>query len=249
MLLALVGMTISATIGTLASASPLSEGIAAAIWALGWRWRRGSAPVWWIALQWSIALVIAAAFPADPTFALLRSVLVALGVTLQLVIASSLWALVCWPCDVPAPRNANDRPLCLASVQLALRETFEPGTSRFRYAVALAVLITGYIAPLFAFGGLPGAGRGIASGHCHRDRRRCRACRTFSLRRPSCAPCTATSLLSRSYWARTAPVPERRSRGCGITRLSRDRGSSGRQKEPEIDSRQGSHAPPRRLST
>ena len=111
--------------------------------------------MWWIALQWSIALVIAAAFPADPTFALLRSVLVALGVTLQLVIASSLWALVCWQCDVPAPRNANDRPLCLASVQLALRETFEPGTSRFRYAVALAVLITGYIAPLFAFGGLP----------------------------------------------------------------------------------------------
>jgi hypothetical protein len=35
MLLALVGMTISATIGTLASASPLSEGIAAAIWAFG----------------------------------------------------------------------------------------------------------------------------------------------------------------------------------------------------------------------
>jgi hypothetical protein len=55
--------------------------------------------------------------------------------------------------------------------------------------------------------------------------------------------------LSRSYWARAAPAPERRSRGCGVTRLSRDRGSSGRQKEPEIDSRQGSHAPPRRLST
>jgi hypothetical protein len=115
--------------------------------------------------------------------------------------------------------------------------------------VLFSMLITGYIALLFAFGGLPGAGRGIASGQCHRDRRRCRACRTFSLRRPSCAPCTATSLLSRSYWARAAPAPERRSRGCGVTRLSRDRGSSGRQKEPEIDSRQGSHAPPRRLST
>jgi hypothetical protein len=69
--------------------------------------------------------------------------------------------------------------------------------------------------------------------------------------RPSCAPWrrhqrTATSLLSRSYWARTAPAPERRSRGCGATRLSRDRGSSGTQKEPQIDSRQGSQRPRRR---
>jgi hypothetical protein len=142
MLLALVGMTISATIGTLASASPLSEGIAAAIWAFGVAAAAGlGTAVWWIALQWSIALVIAAAFPADPTFALLRGLLVALGGTLQLVLASSLWALVCWQCDVPAPRNANDRPLSFASVQSALRETLEPGTSRFRYAVALAVTV------------------------------------------------------------------------------------------------------------
>ena len=73
MLLALVGMTISATVGTLASASPLSEGIAAAIWAFGVAAAVGlGTAVWWIVLQWSIALVIAAAFPADPTFALLR---------------------------------------------------------------------------------------------------------------------------------------------------------------------------------
>jgi hypothetical protein len=142
MLLALVGMTISATIGTLASASPLSEGIAAAIWAFGVAAAVGlGTAVWWIVLQWSIALVIAAAFPADPTFALLRGLLVALGGALQFVLASGLWALVCWRCDVPAPRNANDRPLCLASVQLALRETLEPGTPRFRYAVALAVTV------------------------------------------------------------------------------------------------------------
>jgi uncharacterized membrane protein YccC len=68
-------------------------------------------------------------------------VLVALGGTLQLVIASSLWALVCRQCDVPAPRNANDRPLSLESVRLALRETLEPGTARFRYAVALAFTV------------------------------------------------------------------------------------------------------------
>jgi hypothetical protein len=73
MLLALVGMTISATVGTLASASPLSEGIAAAIWAFGVAAAVGlGTAVWWIVLQWSIALVIAAAFPADPTFALWR---------------------------------------------------------------------------------------------------------------------------------------------------------------------------------
>ena len=130
MLLALVGMTISATVGTLASASPLSEGIAAAIWAFGVAASAGlGTAVWWIVLQWSIALVIAAAFPTDPTFALLRGVLVALGGTLQLVIASSLWALACWQCDVPAPRNANDRPLSFDSVRLALRETLKPGTA------------------------------------------------------------------------------------------------------------------------
>jgi hypothetical protein len=142
MLLALVGMTISATIGTLAGASPLSEGIAAAIWAFGVAAAAGlGTAVWWIVLQWSIALVIAAAFPADPVFALLRSVLVALAGTLQLVIASSLWALVCWQCDVPAPRNGNDRPLSLASMRLALCETLQTGTARFRYAVALAVTV------------------------------------------------------------------------------------------------------------
>jgi hypothetical protein len=80
MLLALLGMTISATVGTLTSASPLSEGIAAAIWAFSLSAAVGlGTAVWWIVLQWSIALVIAAAFPAEPSFALLRGVLVALG--------------------------------------------------------------------------------------------------------------------------------------------------------------------------
>ena len=142
MLLALVGVTISATVGTLASASPLSEGIAAAIWAFGVAAAVGlGTAVWWIVLQWSIALVIAAAFPADPTFALLRGVLVALGGTLQLVFASGLWTLLCWQCDVPAPRNENNRPLSFESVRLALRETLEPDTARFRYAAALAVTV------------------------------------------------------------------------------------------------------------
>jgi hypothetical protein len=142
MLLALIGMTISAIIGTLASVSPLSEGIAAALWAFGvaaaaWL---GTA-VWWIVLQWSIALVIAAAFPADPYFALLRGVLVASGGALQLVIASSLWALTCWQCDIPAPRNLNNGPLSMGSVRSAVAETLKPGTARFRYAVALAVTV------------------------------------------------------------------------------------------------------------
>ena len=97
--------------------------------------------MWWIVLQWSIALVIAAAFPADPTFALLRGVLVALGGTLQLVFASGLWTLLCWQCDVPAPRNENNRPLSFELVRLALRETLEPDTARFRYAAALAVTV------------------------------------------------------------------------------------------------------------
>jgi hypothetical protein len=142
MLLALIGMTISATIGTMASAFPFSEGMAAAIWAFGVAVAVGlGTAVWWIVLQWSIALVIAAAFPADPTFALLRGGLVALGGTLQLLIAWGLWALVCWQCDVPAPRNTTDRPLSAESVRVSLCETLEPGTARFRYAVALVITV------------------------------------------------------------------------------------------------------------
>ena len=142
MLLALIGMTISATIGTMASAFPFSEGMAAAIWAFGVAAAVGlGTAVWWIVLQWSIALVIAAAFPADPTFALLRGGLVALGGTLQLLIAWGLWALVCWQCDVPAPRNTSDRPLSAESMRVSLCETLEPGTARFRYAVALVITV------------------------------------------------------------------------------------------------------------
>jgi Fusaric acid resistance protein-like len=141
MLLALVGMTISATIGTLASASPLSEGIAAVIWAfaVAVAARLGTA-VWWIVLQWSIALVIAAAFPAEPLLALLRGTLVALGGGLQLVLACALWTLACWQCDYPAPPE-NQRPLSLEAVRSALRETLAPGTAPFRYAAALAVTV------------------------------------------------------------------------------------------------------------
>ncbi len=142
MLLALVGMTISATIGTLASGSPLSEGIAAAIWAfaVAVAARLGTA-MWWIVLQWSIALVIAAAFPAEPFLALLRGALVALGGGLQVVMAASLWALICWRCGYPAPAAANERPLSLEAVRAALRETLEPDTAPFRYAVALAFTV------------------------------------------------------------------------------------------------------------
>lgn len=141
MLLALVGMTISATIGTLASGSPLSEGIAAAIWgfAVAVAARLGTA-MWWIVLQWSIALVIAAAFPAEPFLALLRGALVALGGGLQVVMAASLWALICWRCGYPAPAT-NERPLSLEAVRSALQETLEPNTAPFRYAVALAFTV------------------------------------------------------------------------------------------------------------
>jgi hypothetical protein len=142
MLLALVGITISATIGTLASASPLSEGIAAAIWAfaVAVAARFGTA-MWWIVLQWSIALVIAAAFPAEPVLALLRGILVALGGGLQLLMASGLWALLCWRCGYPAPSSQNGRPLSFDAVQSALGEALKRDTALFRYAVALAVTV------------------------------------------------------------------------------------------------------------
>jgi hypothetical protein len=142
MFLALAGMTISAAIGTLASASPLSEGVAAAIWAfaVAVAARLGTA-MWWIVLQWSIALVIAAAFPAEPLLALLRGALVALGGGLQLVMASTLWALICWRCGYPAPSSASGTPLSVEAMRSALRETLEPGSVSFRYAVALAITV------------------------------------------------------------------------------------------------------------
>jgi hypothetical protein len=229
MLLALVGMTISAAIGTLASAPPLSEGIAAAAYrvvdfSIGY----------WIAM--TILIVLRSELRDTVRITMTRVIGTMAGAGVATIIVSlvrpsqtilvALIAVMAWGCHA---------------------------SLRVNYAL-FSMLVTGYIALLFAFWGSAGTDRGTASSHCHRDRRRCRACRTFSLRRPSCAPWrrhqrTATSLLSRSYWARTARRRKRCSRGCGVTRLSRDRGSSGRQKEPEIDSCQGSHAAPRRLST
>ena len=155
MLLAIVGMTVSATVGTLASASPLSEGIAAAVWASAVAVAAGfGTAVWWIVLQWSIALVVAAAFPAEPAFALLRGLLVALGGTLQCVTASSLCALVCPKCDLPALPNTNNRPLALGSLRSALREMLEPGSARSRHALALAVAV-GLAAALYRVAEFP----------------------------------------------------------------------------------------------
>ncbi|HEX3523021.1 MAG TPA: FUSC family protein [Stellaceae bacterium] len=229
MLLALVGMTISPAIGTLASASPLSEGIAAAAhrvidFSIGY----------WIAM--TILIVQRSELRDTVRITVTRIIGTMAGAGVATIIVSfvqpsqtilvALIAVMAWGCHA---------------------------SLRVSYAL-FSMLITGYITLLFAFGGLPEPAVALDRVIATAIGGAVALAAHFSLRRPSCAPWrrhqrTATSLLSRSYWARTAPAPERRSRGCGVTRLSRDRGSSGRQKEPEIDSCQGSHAAPRRLST
>src|ERR1700722_21017610 len=91
MLLVSVGMSLSAGIGTLAHASLPLDLTCVALWGFGFGLMnmvgRGAG---WLALQGSIALVIAAAFTATPVFAALRSLLVLAGGAVELVVVLAI---------------------------------------------------------------------------------------------------------------------------------------------------------------
>lgn len=153
MLLAASGMTVSAALGTLAGVSPWLEALASAIWAfaVGLMAVLGTA-AWWITLQWSIALVLAASFPADIAHALLRGALVAAGATAQLIVTPMLWRLAGRHfTEVHAPQARKEE---LPQLRSALRQALRWGSPNLRHAGALAIAV-GASTILFRKLGLP----------------------------------------------------------------------------------------------
>jgi hypothetical protein len=138
MLLALVGMTISTTIGTLASASPLWHRRGhLRVRGGGGSGARHRGVVDCTAMV--IALVIAAAFPADPTFALVRiTVTRIIGTMAGAGVATLIFSVLRPSQTILVALIAVMAWGCYASL-------------RVNYA-RFSMLITGYIALLFAFG-------------------------------------------------------------------------------------------------
>jgi hypothetical protein len=153
MLLAASGMTVSAALGTLAGVTPWVEALAAAAWAfaVGLTAVLGTA-AWWVTLQWSIALVLAASFPADVAHALLRGVLVAAGAIAQLIITPMLWRLAGRHfTELNAPQA---REIEIPQLRSALRQALRWGSPNLRHAGALAIAV-GASTILFRKTGLP----------------------------------------------------------------------------------------------
>jgi fusaric acid resistance family protein len=94
MLLAALGMAISAVCGSLLGEHWHALVMAAAVWAgvCAWALAFGMGP-WWIALQWAIALFVAGAYPSGLNGALLRGSLVLAGGALQFAAVELAWRL------------------------------------------------------------------------------------------------------------------------------------------------------------
>ena len=94
MLLAALGMATSAVCGSLLGETWPVLVIAAAVWGgvAGWALTFGMG-LWWIALQWAIALFVAGAYPSGPLGALVRATLVLAGGALQIVVIVLVWKL------------------------------------------------------------------------------------------------------------------------------------------------------------
>lgn len=94
MILAAAGMASSAVFGSVLGELWPALVVAAAVWAgvCGWALTFGLG-LWWITLQWAIALFVAGAYPAGPEGALARASLVLAGGALQFVVIVTVWRL------------------------------------------------------------------------------------------------------------------------------------------------------------
>jgi len=94
MLLAALGMASSAVCGSLLGEIWPVLVVAAAVWGgvCGWALTFGMG-LWWIALQWAIALFVAGAYPSGPLGALVRASLVLAGGALQFLVVVLVWKL------------------------------------------------------------------------------------------------------------------------------------------------------------
>ncbi len=156
MLLAALGMASSAVFGSLLGEVWPALVVSAAIWAgvCGWALAFGQGP-WWIALQWSIALFVAGAYPSGLHAALLRASLVLAGGALQLAIVAVVWRV--------QRRERGGHALRVRTYlrfgrrQLPASRAMIPYALRAAGAVALCVVISrslrmpnGYWAPMTA---------------------------------------------------------------------------------------------------
>jgi hypothetical protein len=139
MALAALGTSVSAAIGTVVSQNAILGAACVALWtyALGVSTGFGNG-IWWVILQSSIALVVAAGFPAGPRDALLRSVVVLAGAAIQIACVTGLRRLLPDPFPPLCPPNAADPPANAAAWRRAFREGLGDDAALTAYAIAFS---------------------------------------------------------------------------------------------------------------
>jgi len=156
MLFAAFGMATSAVCGSLLGETWPLFVIAAAVWAAVCAWALAfGMGAWWIALQWSIALFVAGAYPSGLHGALLRASLVLAGGALQLGLVVLVWRL---QSRARAERRVRMLTyLRFGRLQLAASVAFLGYALRAGAAVAICVTLSrtlampnGYWAPMTA---------------------------------------------------------------------------------------------------
>lgn len=140
MVLAAVGMSVSAGIGTLVSGIPGLEAATAGLWgfALGLFTALGTAG-WWVLLQCAVTLVVAVSFPADLYYAGERAALVLAGGAAQIVVIGALWLIAPRPFAGMAPPNEQLPPRTLYEAWRTLERAAALRSSRLRYCAALGL--------------------------------------------------------------------------------------------------------------
>jgi uncharacterized membrane protein YgaE (UPF0421/DUF939 family) len=141
MILAALGMALSALIGSVLGGHALAFAAMVALWAgfCGLATTLG-AGAWWTVLQWVIAMLVAGSRPGTLMDGLDRAGLVLAGGGLQVLIVSGAWALKLGPqtASHPLPRA----PLRTAARLLRRHLSLRAPTGRYALVLALAVGLT-----------------------------------------------------------------------------------------------------------
>jgi hypothetical protein len=119
MVLAALGMALSAAVGSVAGNVEAALLAATVLWSAACGWLASLGPgAWWIALQWCIALFVGGAYPADLHESLIRAGLVLIGGALQYVIIAGAWRVR----SPPQPVHISRLPAYLRLARRKLRE-------------------------------------------------------------------------------------------------------------------------------
>jgi hypothetical protein len=156
MLLAGIGMAISAGVGSLVGHSMLELLTLSVLWSVGCAWLIVfSVGAWWIVLQWAVGLLVSSAYGADFAGAALRTGLMLLGAAVQFAIVSAFWSagVLAPPVRVPGEGPAGYLRLALAKLRSPHNQW--PYVAAAGLTVGIAVFIerglsmpNGYWAPM-----------------------------------------------------------------------------------------------------